>query len=203
MTTPASIAQSTTSRPDPTGTAAAEPSTKLQLSTRSEVSPPEPPVQESGPQQIRLDRPTRGVAIGLLVVFVLAIFVMVLLRADTQWDRLVYLYSGLEAIVFASAGALFGTTVQRGAVVAAQGQARQARDEAAQAHQRARQREQTAARGEALAATAKAAAAEPAGAPGGVRRGARPGDQQVSGGVGTTDPALVALARVATALFPD
>lgn len=35
---------------------------------------------------------------------------------DQKWTRLVYLYGGVEAIVFGAAGALFGTTIQRAQV---------------------------------------------------------------------------------------
>ncbi|MFC5663713.1 hypothetical protein ACFP3U_12045, partial [Kitasatospora misakiensis] len=51
-------------------------------------------------------------------------------RADANWDRLVFLFSGLEAIVFAAAGLAFGGSVQRGALAAAREDAAAARAEA-------------------------------------------------------------------------
>jgi hypothetical protein len=107
----------------------------------------------SGPA---LDRPTEGVAIGLLAVFVLIIAVNDVLRGDADWDRMVFVFNGLEAIVFAGAGALFGTTVQRGAVSAARAEAVQARDVAAAARQEAKSSTEEAARDKALAAMNKA-----------------------------------------------
>ncbi|MEE1825652.1 hypothetical protein PUR61_26195 [Streptomyces sp. BE20] len=51
-------------------------------------------------------------------------------RGDANWDRLVFLFAGLEAIVFAAAGLAFGGTVQRGALTAAREDAANARAEA-------------------------------------------------------------------------
>jgi hypothetical protein len=50
---------------------------------------------------------------------------------DPKWSRLVYVYAGVEAIVFAASGAIFGTTVQRSHVEAAEKREYQARKEAA------------------------------------------------------------------------
>jgi hypothetical protein len=51
-------------------------------------------------------------------------------RGDANWDRLVFLFSGLEAIVFAAAGLVFGTAVQRSEVRAARADAAAARADA-------------------------------------------------------------------------
>jgi hypothetical protein len=153
-----------------------------------------------------LDPATRRVAIGLLVVFIVAMVTLFLLRSDEHWDRLVYLFGGLEAIVFASAGALFGTTVQRGAVAAAEAATKQATAAASQAVAEAKSSAVDAANGQALAAAVKAVTVRAGSnsfgqSTGDERRGGRPdpelGDQP------PTDPALGALARVALELFPD
>ncbi|MER8185179.1 hypothetical protein [Kitasatospora sp. NPDC094015] len=51
-------------------------------------------------------------------------------RADLNWDRLVFLFSGVEAIVFAAAGMVFGTAVQRSQVQTARADTAAARAEA-------------------------------------------------------------------------
>lgn len=63
------------------------------------------------------------VALTLLVAFVISLILLARMRDDPHWDRLVYLLSGFEAIVFAAVGAFFGVTVQRGAVSAARREA--------------------------------------------------------------------------------
>jgi hypothetical protein len=77
----------------------------------------------------RLGRAERGLAVALIGLFLVAIVVMYLLRGDQYWDRLLFLFGALEALVFAGAGALFGTTVQRGNVDAARQDAQAARQE--------------------------------------------------------------------------
>lgn len=150
--------------------------------------------------RVAIDGAARATAIALLVVFVLAIGTLALLRNDQNWDRLVYLYAGLEAVVFASAGALFGTTVQRGAVSTARAEAQQAREDAAAAREDAKSSTETAAAGRALAAAVKGAGAA-APADGGERLGARRDDDLQHAGEAT--PSVRMLAEVARTLFPD
>jgi hypothetical protein len=161
----------------------------------------------AGPDRMTLDPAARRVAIALLVIFIATIGVMFLLRADPNWDRLVYMFGGLEAIVFAAAGALFGTTVQRGAVTTARAEAEQARDDANQAMSEARSSAADAAKGKALAAMIKAADSEVKQPDQGYqvddqRRGGRP-DVQLGGSAPPPEPTLRAMARVAGELFPD
>jgi len=73
------------------------------------------------------------VAIALIVVFVGALGLLAGMRADKNWDRLVYLLGGLEALVFSGAGVLFGASVQRAQAVTARKDAEQARTDAQQA----------------------------------------------------------------------
>jgi hypothetical protein len=83
----------------------------------------------------RLGRPERTLAFALIGVFLVALIAMYQLRDDQYWDRLLFLFGALEALVFAGAGALFGTTVQRGNVDAARKDAAVARQDAQTARQ--------------------------------------------------------------------
>ncbi len=147
---------------------------------------------------------------GLIVVFLAAIVAMYLLRDDGHWDRLLFLFGALEALCFAGAGALFGTSVQRGNVVQAQQDAAEARATADSARDEAAAKgvEAEAERGKArveaergmnLADAVRAAAAAARSVRGETDRpGARPGDL-------TPGPAPAELAPVlelADRLFP-
>jgi hypothetical protein len=61
-----------------------------------------------------------GTIAAYLLLIGLGIFTVYLITAtdknDTEWQRLAWLYGGIEALAFAGAGALFGTTVQRARV---------------------------------------------------------------------------------------
>jgi multidrug efflux pump subunit AcrA (membrane-fusion protein) len=83
----------------------------------------------------RLGPAERTLAIALIGVFLAALVVMYWLRDDRYWDRLLFLFGALEALVFAGAGALFGTTVQRGNLEVARKDAAVARQDADQARQ--------------------------------------------------------------------
>jgi multidrug efflux pump subunit AcrA (membrane-fusion protein) len=92
-----------------------------------------------GVASMRLGRAERGLAFALVVLFLVAIAVMYRLRDDQYWDRLLFLFGALEALVFAGAGALFGTTVQRGNLEVARKDAQVARQDADEARQDAAQ----------------------------------------------------------------
>lgn len=71
------------------------------------------------------DRPALVIAsaIAVMIAFaLLTVFMMGRASSDdeTKWTRRVYIYGGVEAIVFAAAGALFGTGVQRAQVAKAE-----------------------------------------------------------------------------------
>ena len=63
-------------------------------------------------------------AIAVLALAAFAVFVLYLLEhsdvAQTRWERYVYLLTGIEAIVFAAVGWLFGREVGRPVVQRAQ-----------------------------------------------------------------------------------
>ncbi|MFE6748867.1 hypothetical protein ACFVGM_23655 [Kitasatospora purpeofusca] len=93
---------------------------------------------------------------------------LALKRGDANWDRLVFLFSGLEAIVFAAAGLAFGGSVQRGALNAAREDAATARAEAGrQAEAAEAGRDNSDVLDTLLSTIALGAAAERAGAVGG------------------------------------
>jgi hypothetical protein len=96
-----------------------------------------------GAATMRLGRAERGLAFALVVLFLAALVVMYGLRGDQYWDRLLYLFGALEALVFAGAGALFGTTVQRGNLEVARKDAEAARQDANEARQDAAQAQAT------------------------------------------------------------
>lgn len=132
----------------------------------------------------------------LIAVFVIALVVLGMLRGDRQWDRLVYLFGGLEAVVFAAVGALFGTSVQRGNLADARMDASQARQEAGTVRAQARTDGAQAEKGRALAEACRAAAEAKQGTS--QRLGARETDQFEA-----ASPELVTLATLADRLFPN
>ncbi|MDH6108447.1 hypothetical protein P3T36_003909 [Kitasatospora sp. MAP12-15] len=158
------------------------------------TSQPAPPATRQGP----LGPAATVTVIALLVVFLAALVVLGVMRGDKNWDRLIYLLSGLEAVVFAGAGALFGTTVQRAQVV-------DAKQEAVAALERADASEGDALAGRVLhrgvmeRAQERAAARQPFSA--GIRAG-RPTASAMAG-TRTAETDLADLARLARTLFPD
>src|ERR1700760_4790950 len=78
-------------------------------------------------------------AFCIIGVYVASMWLMVRDSNDPgpQWDRLVFLFTGFEAIVFVAAGAIFGTRVQRASVEAAQEESRQAREDLGAEQERA------------------------------------------------------------------
>jgi hypothetical protein len=151
-------------------------------------------------------RTERWVAIGLIVVFLVLVTVLIQMRSDQNWDRLVYLLGGVEALVFAGAGALFGTSVHRG-------QLADALESADQERGRADRETEVAARGRAVSAAIRTKAqirqrrraAGKAGDPGG-DRGARPlpgaDNDQTSEDIQDSDADLLELAALCEELLP-
>ena len=112
---------------------------------------------------------------------------------DVQWARLGSVLGSLEAVAFAAAGALFGTTVQKQRVQEAKERAEKAENRASQAEKTSTENVQAAANGRALAIAVKARSA---------MRTAAQGVEQVSTfeKSNAEEDDLVALARK---LFPD
>ncbi|AVT39625.1 hypothetical protein C6W10_27875 [Plantactinospora sp. BB1] len=90
--------------------------------------------------------------IALIIVFVAMLVGLTLLRGDENWDRLIYLLAGYEAIVFAGVGAFFGASVSRGSAVAARGEAVRAQEQAEEARGEATEHMHGNVAGQALAA---------------------------------------------------
>lgn len=93
-----------------------------------------------------LPKLTQGVAVALLIGFA-ALVVVLLLQVTVEevvWTRMAWIFSAVEAVAFAAAGALFGTSVTRQ-------RAEKAENRADSAEERGRQVQQLASNGEALA----------------------------------------------------
>jgi hypothetical protein len=155
-----------------------------------------------GVATMRLGRAERGLAFALVVLFLVALVVMYGLRGDQYWDRLLYLFGALEALVFAGAGALFGTTVQRGNLEVARKDAEVARQDAEGAQQEAaHHREEArvlAERGTRLADATRVFAASQRPPARTDRPGARPEDLRPA----TTSSEMTSLAELANLWFP-
>ena len=135
-----------------------------------------------------------GVAVALLVVYLLMLLFLVVKRSDAQWDRLVYLLGGLEALVFTGVGALFGTTVERKASATAAKDADKAKEDAAAQRVKAEEATKQAQRGEMLADAIRAKRAREGGGPGILRA------QRIADPI-TSD--VAELAALADRYFPD
>jgi len=99
-----------------------------------------------------LDGPSLWVAVFAVAVWLIfSIFMLIVANgsSDVQWTRMAWVFGSVEAIAFAAAGALFGTSVQRDQTV-------QAEQRAQAAGQVAEQNREGAARGRALAAAMQA-----------------------------------------------
>jgi hypothetical protein len=144
-------------------------------------------------------------AVVVLGLYVALLVTLVAMRHDRDWDHLVYVLGGFEAIVFAAVGWVFGTSVARGTVRDAKAAQADAKQQAAEAKQTASTERQVAERaradrdravtdaerGRSLAASVKAKRASVSG-----RLGARPEDS-------ATSPEMAELADLAERLFPD
>lgn len=111
-----------------------------------------------------------GVAIVLIVVYIVVLFVQwgSVDAAELEWSRRLTLFGGLEALAFAAAGAILGTTVQRQVVKKAEEQATDAKAEANEQKIRADANERDAEKGRALHRLAEVKGTQPSGGP--VRR---------------------------------
>ncbi|ERR1035437_638417 len=139
--------------------------------------------------------PALWVGIGVLGLFIGLVIWTIGNRADTNWDRIVFVFGSVEAIAFAAAGAIFGTQVQRQQTQQAQQQANQEKVRADATQGQAQEHAVRAAKGESLAAAVKAAARGAAAE--GVQAGGR-------GLTGTTQtPVLQQLAAIADGVLPD
>ena len=84
---------------------------------------------------------TKGIIatiIGIIVLFVFGFFAVYLTKhtglQQTEWDRLVYVFGGIEAVAFAAAGYFFGKEVHRERAEKAENKAANAEDAAKKDH---------------------------------------------------------------------
>jgi F0F1-type ATP synthase membrane subunit b/b' len=146
-------------------------------------------------------------AIAVLVAFGVLVGWMLITAKTTNgilWDRQLYIYTSVEAIVFAAAGALFGLEVKRQQVTGAERRADASADRAAEALKSERLAATEAERARALAAATRGAIA--------ASRDAAAADSQAAdvpgaarspaGGRAAPDVALTALGNIADELFP-
>jgi hypothetical protein len=177
-----------------------------------EVKPPALPGERSqhGARESQaLEWTQLAVAVCLMCIYIATLWVMFLYRGDKQWDRMVYLFSGYEAVVFVAVGAIFGTRIQRASVDSAHEQSRQAREDLTAERERAdnaaRVEDSAAALATALQVYLRQKAASTANANGTDaqegRQGAR-GRQDAAGSFSEVDPGLALLAQLADELFP-
>ena len=108
------------------------------------------------------------VAVGLLVAFT-ALVIYMLATADGEsgtWERQVYVFGAVEAIVFTAVGWIFGREVHRASAANAREDANQAKQEAAAKGAKVEELTEEVAKGRTLAAAIDATdAAEAAAAP--------------------------------------
>jgi hypothetical protein len=152
-----------------------------------------------------LGRAATSVAIAVLAAYIAALWLCFDNRADANWDRIVYLLSGFEAIVFVAVGAIFGTTVQRTTVATAQAHAEQATADARTERDRANQAVADGVSGRTLAAGIRSySAARSGGAPqsAGVTDQRHGGNKVRSTADGADDSDLSVLIQLADELFP-
>ncbi len=172
----------------------------VDMSTTSEASVSEPGAGETGMTTL-----ASITAIGALVFFgALALYMIVTSDvSDDVWQRKVYVYASVEAIVFAAAGALFGVQVKRGEAKAANVRAEQAEQEASEAKKSERLSSEDAQKGRTMAATARGLAkATSTTDSSGQQTPGTPGSRGVAGGGMSSGQALEALSQVADELFP-
>jgi hypothetical protein len=193
---------------------------------KSLALPPEPPAPSPpapGPAPSKLTED--GVRVAVLVVCVwlagLAWLVVHVNASAEEWSRMLVILSSLEAVAFAAAGALFGTSIQQRRVQETKADAENVRREAKEAvkvakeetkiaHVDALRNASLADRGKALAAVVKATTARPALDRGlrfeHLQRGelhAEIAEDVSGGGGGGGDDDLSRLRSIAAELFPD
>lgn len=187
------------------------------LSTRLEAHMTEETIgttaRSSGPTEANA-RPLAGAGIWAALAVLIAFGILVIWMLSTArytnemvWQRQIYIYGSVEALVFAAAGALFGVQVKREQVAKAEQRATTSEAEASEAKRSERIAASDAERGRAQAATirgiaASAAANGSASGQGPTEDVPRAAGRAAGTGGMTADAGLVALRRIADELFP-
>lgn len=163
---------------------------------------------DSGKSEKSLSRAVTITAIVCLAFFgglAVALLVSAGKTSETHWSRMVFVYSGIEAVVFAAAGALFGSRVERTNTAAAEARADRAEEAAADNAKAVDAERGAAAAGRALLAAVEVEAeldSEERRQPGGTERvrGGPPRSERAGVDVSASD-SLVRLARLGQRLF--
>jgi hypothetical protein len=154
------------------------------------------------------DRPKTVIYAAIAILLAFAVLVGWMLytansRNGTTWDRQLYIFASVEAIVFAAAGALFGIEVKRQQVSEADRRAEHASERASEALDSEKLASADAQRAKALAAATRGAlaAASQAGTGTGGAPNVPGARGALAGGI-AADAALIALGNIADELFP-
>jgi hypothetical protein len=124
----------------------------------SEATPANRPKPKPGPRPTPPPKPTPsttpwityvGLVVAVLALFSFGLLIMYMLTrtsdaTELEWQRDVYLLSGVEAVAFAAAGFLFGKEVHRQQAEQATARADKAEEKAAEAQQNAQVANRTA-----------------------------------------------------------
>jgi hypothetical protein len=149
-------------------------------------------VQSSFRSTLRWTSPTLLAGFIVLVGFSIFIYFMIghIAAEEREWNRLAYLYGSVEAIVFAAAGAIFGTQVQRS-------QTENAEARAKDSEQKADMNADDAVKGKVLSSAVKSMSRS------GRTSGGTLGSQRAGPAAPATQSDLDRLAAIADSLFPD
>jgi hypothetical protein len=133
----------------------------FRFASRCRTAKQEVDMSESG-SPVKLEGAALAAAILILAVWLglLAWMAFHTGATEVEWARLFSVLGSLEAVTFAAAGALFGTTIQKQRVQDARERADKAEGRASDAEKTAASKTQAAANGQALATAVKARAAQ-------------------------------------------
>jgi type VI protein secretion system component VasK len=136
------------------------------------------------------------VAVGVLLAWVAMLWWLVIHTdaVEVQWARLLTVLSSLQAVAFAAAGALFGTTIQQQRVRDAHERAHTSEKQAEDARAQAAENAEAAANGKALAEAVKLS---------GRGRPIAEAVERVSGKAAEGEVRIEDLSALAAKLFPD
>jgi hypothetical protein len=138
------------------------------MARQGEAQLPDGPPDEEAPPVPGAGGGTLSAVATIVAISLIGVYLVFLVfqwnnveAAELAWARRSDVFGGLEALAFAAAGAILGTTVQRQVTKKAEEQTKQAEDRAGQEKVRADTHEQNARKGEALHNLALAKAGSP------------------------------------------